>query len=240
MKAASGGSPAASLPNRSATWAGSARLLVLILALLALVLVPFAIWGEALEQSAPQWLQSRHGLVWLALLGITLLIADVLLPIPASVVSVALCWSLGPLIGGSAVAIGTFLSFATGYGLGRVLPEARLRRWIGVELWDRLRHRAGQADAWWIILCRPLPVLAELSAILAGVWRLPMTRTLSQAALASMVVGALYGISAWLGTQAPSMGLSLLALLCLPVGFWLVHRFWLQRLSQRREEPTQP
>ena len=208
------------------TWT---RVALLVLGLLACVLVPFALWGDALERAAPLWLHSGNSVTWLALLGISLLLADVVLPIPSSLVAVALCWTLGPVLGGISVAVGGFLSFVAGYWIGRIVPEARLRQWLGAALWDRMRMRAQAADCWWIALSRPLPVLAELSAVLAGVWRLPPWRTALQAGAASLVLGALYGGSAWLGAQAPSVLSSLAILLLLPASFWCLHRWLLQR-----------
>ena len=54
-----------------------------------------------------------------AALGIGLLIADVLLPVPSTLVAMALCWRLGPWWGGASVAAGFSLSFVVGYALGR-------------------------------------------------------------------------------------------------------------------------
>lgn len=222
----------ASLPTMASAW----RLLAMMFALMACVLVPFALWGDALERAAPLLLRSRDGLMWFAVVGIALLVVDVLLPIPSSVVAVALCWALGPVAGGAAVALGGLLSFATGYGLGRLLPEPRLRQWIGPALWDRVRDRARARAEWWIVLARPLPVLAELSAVLAGVWRLPPWRTLTHAALASVALGALYGGSAWLGARAPGALATFAVLLALPAASWWLHRIALRRLSS----PTRP
>ncbi|WP_170113131.1 VTT domain-containing protein [Ahniella affigens] len=215
-------------PSPVSTWW---RAMLLSVTLLGAVLVPFALWGDALEHAAPMWLANHQGPLWLAALGILLLIADVLLPIPSSVVAMALCWSLGPWLGGCCVAVGSFLSFATGYGLGRIVPEPRLRRFIGARAWDRLRDRAGRSELWWIVLSRPLPVFAELSALLAGVWRLPLISSLGAAAAASLGLGVLYGGSAWLGARSPSTLLSLLLLSCLPTAFWLLHRWWLWRVA---------
>lgn len=217
----------AAMPTMASAW----RLFAMAVALTACVLVPFALWGDALERAAPLWLQSRDGLAWFAVVGVALLVVDVLLPIPSSVVAVALCWALGPVAGGAAVALGGFLSFATGYGLGRVLPEPTLRRWIGADLWDRVRDRARARAEWWIVLARPLPVLAELSAVLAGVWRLPLWRALAHAALASLALGALYGGSAWLGARAPGAAATFAVLLALPAASWWLHRIALRRVS---------
>jgi uncharacterized membrane protein YdjX (TVP38/TMEM64 family) len=227
-------SPAQTLRSSASWW----RLTALAFALLVAVLLPFALWGDALEVAAPGWLEAHDGRTWLATIGIALLVVDVLLPVPSSVVAVALCWGLGPVAGGAAVAIGGFLAFVAGYGLGRLLPEARLRRWIGPALWDRVRGGADRSTGWWIVLARPLPVLAELSAVMAGVWRLPMRRAFAQAALASIAMGALYGGSAWLGARAPGALATLLALLVLPAAFWCAHRLCLRRLGAAAPSPV--
>lgn len=213
------------------------RFFLLLLGLFACVMVPFALWGDLLERAAPQWLAAHNAWLWIAVIGLALLISDVVLPIPSSVVAVALCWTLGPIVGASVVALGAFLSFVVGYGIGRCVPEDRLRRWIGSALWDSVRARARGSDSWWIALARPLPVLAELSAVLAGVWRLSIWRTFAQAAAASITLGILYGASAWLGATAPNIVASLAALLLLPALFWCVHRY-LRRALHATQVPV--
>lgn len=218
-------------PRMLAPWL---RMASLALALLSCILLPFALWGDGLDQQAPLWLQAQHASTGLALLGLTLLVLDVLLPVPSSVVAVALCWGLGPWLGGLTVASGVFLAFVAGYGLGRLLPERRLRGWIGPRLWDSTRSRARERALWWIVLARPLPVLAELSAVLAGVWRVPPAHAFAHAAAASITVGALYGGSAWVGAQAPSTVLLVFAMCALPAALWTLHRLLLQRLLPER------
>ncbi len=206
------------------------RLGTFAVALLACVLAPFALWGDALDRAAPQWLDAQDVRLWIAALGIALLMADVLLPVPSSVVAMGLCWSLGPVWGGLAVAVGSLMAFATGYGLGRLVPEDRLRRWVGPALWDRARGQARERALWWIVFARPLPVLAEISALLAGVWRLPPAAAFGSAAAASSMVGALYAACAWLGWQAPGIVPMLIAMSTLPTAMWIAHRFALRRL----------
>lgn len=212
------------------------RMMIFAVVLLAGVLVPFALWGDAFDRAAPQWLEAARetndARLWIAGIGIALLVADVLLPVPSSVVAVALCWSLGPLWGGVSVAIGGLLAFATGYGMGRLMPEDRLRRWIGIALWDRVREQARDRALWWIVVARPLPVLAELSALLAGVWRLPPVAAFAHAAAASAVMGALYAVSTWWGAQAPTPFATLCAMTALPAAMWWGHRVWLRRIAR--------
>jgi len=212
------------------TWLRRLRAASFVGAMLLLVLLPFAFFGAAMDRATPQWLQAGDGRWWLAAIGIGLLAADVLLPIPSSLVNVALCLGLGPIWGGIAVAIGCLLAFAVGYGLGWLVPEPRLRDWIGPQLWDRTQIGARRHTLWWILGARPLPVLAEISALLAGVMRIAPLPAFASATLASVVVGLLYGASAWLGASEPHLGLTLLALLALPSALWIAHRLMLKRL----------
>lgn len=202
------------------------------LALVLCVLVPFALWGDALDRAAPSWLTAPNSLVLVASLGIALLVADVVLPIPSSVVGMALCWTLGPFWGGVSMAIGLTLSFAMGYALGRLLPEQHLRIWVGTVLWDRVRKRAHRQTLWWIVASRPLPLLAEMSALMAGVWRVPAGPALMIAALSSCVVASLYATSAWLGRNAPHTALTFVAMLTLPIFTWAVHKMTVQRMGK--------
>jgi uncharacterized membrane protein YdjX (TVP38/TMEM64 family) len=223
--------PPTNITHESRYWM---RMVAFGLLLLLCVLVPFVFLGGVLDKSAPTWMQAQTDKFWLALVGIALLIADVILPIPSSIVAMALCWGLGPVWGGISVAIGSMLAFTTGYGIGRLVPEPRLRRWIGPELWDKTRLRARQHALWWIVATRPLPLLAEVSALLAGVWRVPLLPALFYTAPASCVVGTLYGASAWLGLGEPGMLVTLLAILAVPSLTWTIHRAVLHRILSTR------
>ncbi|MBX3655178.1 MAG: VTT domain-containing protein [Ramlibacter sp.] len=214
-------------PRRLGPWL---RMTAALLAVLLCILIPFALWGEAMDRAAPHWIGYADHAVWIATLGVALLVADVLLPVPSSVVGMALCWTLGPAWGGGALALGLTLSFAFGYALGRLVPEPQLRRWVGAALWDRVRERARHRALWWIVAARALPVLAEMSALLAGVWRVPVLPAMLMAALSSCGVAALYAASAWFGTNEPGMAVTLLATMALPALTWLLHRWVVGRL----------
>src|SRR6185436_9370770 len=125
--------------------------------------------GVPLLVDPTPWLS--HGGVFAAIFGVGLLIADVVLPVPSSLVMVA----HGALFG---VAMGTFLSllgsvgaalfgFALGRRGGRVLerlvtPAERARADYLLARWGALA----------IIVTRPVPLLAETVAIMAGASRM--------------------------------------------------------------------
>ena len=75
--------------------AGRLRLLTVLLVVAAFVLVPFALWGDQMDAAVPALLSSQATRWAVALLGVSLLVVDVLVPIPTSVVSVMLCVALG-------------------------------------------------------------------------------------------------------------------------------------------------
>lgn len=131
---------------------------------LMLFLVVEALGVPVLADPTP-WM--NHGGVLAAGLGVGLLIADVLLPVPSSLVMVA----HGALFG---VVFGTLLSLLGSVGAA-IFGFAIGRR--GGKLLDRVgtREESARADqllARWgtlaVIVTRPVPLLAETVAIVAG------------------------------------------------------------------------
>jgi uncharacterized membrane protein YdjX (TVP38/TMEM64 family) len=156
-----------------------------------------------------------------ALLGIGLLAADVILPVPSSVVMVA-NGALFGVIGGTLLSVGGSTGAALiGFSIGRrggplmarlVPPKERARA-------DHLLSRWGGLA---MVVTRPVPLLAETVAIMAGTsplgWR--------QAALASFVgslpPALLYALTG-ATTAALTSGVLMFGLVLLVAGiFWLV------------------
>lgn len=131
-----------------------------VLAVAALVpLVPFAIIGEL---PGDRWLEAGPQDSWrFGLSAAALLSADVLLPIPSSIVGAMLGGRLGALPGFAWAFAGLMIGHVIGYGLGRLAPQ----RWGGT---------AGVGPtAVVVFLSRPVPVLAEAVTLAAGVHRAP-------------------------------------------------------------------
>jgi uncharacterized membrane protein YdjX (TVP38/TMEM64 family) len=137
-----------------------------------------------------------------AAVGVGLLVGDVVLPVPSSLVMIA----NGALFG---IAIGAALSFAgsragalIGFAIGRrgevvvarfVAPDARARA-------DRILERWGPLA---IVLTRPLPILAETTIILAGASRLGWTKATIAMVIGILPIAILYAvIGAGAGTAA--------------------------------------
>jgi len=206
------------------------KLLAIVLALAIAVIVPFLIWGEQMDSRAPTLLHHQATRWAVAAIGMGLLVADVLLPVPSSIVAVSLCLLLGLPWGPLAVFAGMTGAFVTGYLLGHFLPSTRLRRWVGPRTWDALASRHRTSSLWWIALSRPIPVLAEVTAVFAGSLHLPFLPSLMAASVSAYLVAIAYGLAAWVELQhvSASLALVVLAAVLLPAAGWMSFQ-WIRR-----------
>jgi uncharacterized membrane protein YdjX (TVP38/TMEM64 family) len=202
------------------------RLALILVALAAAIILPFLLWGEDIERLAPDLLSGADTRLLIAGIGVALLVTDLVLPIPSSIVSVTLCLLLGPLLGALAVALGMLGGFLCGYLLGRLLPRAALRRWVGAELWDAVSRRAADSGALWIMASRPVPVLAEATAVIAGSLGVPFPTALAAALASSLGVAACYGVAAAAGLSVGGFWLAFAASMLLSALLWFLSRIW--------------
>lgn len=210
------------MPQPASPCRSIGRIALLIAAMVWVVLVPFALFGVALDGASQRWMADAGGPAMVALIGVTLLTVDVLLPVPASLVSLGLCWMLGPITGGLCVLVGHVLAFAFGYGLGARLPRQRLRAYIGADGWDELVVHLRRRAWVWIGVSRPLPVLSEIVAVSSGALRLPLGAVLPAALLSSAGVAVVYGSIAHWGMRQPSAVMVVVGSLALPAFFFLL------------------
>jgi uncharacterized membrane protein YdjX (TVP38/TMEM64 family) len=172
-----------------------------------------------------------------ALVGVALLVADVLLPVPASLVMIA-NGSLFGLVGGMLLSLAgslgaAFLGFAIGRRGGplfeRLVPEDERRR-AGALL-----HRWGDLA---IVVTRPIPILAETVAVLAGASPLGWGRMAAATLAGSLPAAFLYALT---GATAAGMDNPVLvfALVLLAAGlFWALGQWGRRPQIPEEKEPT--
>ncbi|MEM7094482.1 MAG: hypothetical protein AAF567_15880 [Actinomycetota bacterium] len=130
---------------------------------------------------------------------IALLVGDTVLPIPSTILMLAMGALLGPIAGPIINAIGLALAAFAGYWLGRVVPALR-----NVE--------SRPMRPLLVAATRGLPVLSESVSIGAGVVAMPARRFAPAATIGAVAVGGLYGICGWLATNHWSLVLVAIAL----------------------------
>ncbi|MDZ4286510.1 MAG: VTT domain-containing protein [Prosthecobacter sp.] len=211
---------------RRGTWAFG----LLILLLLIGIIVPFLIWGQWFDavfslEGTQQWMRQYGTWAWLA--GIVLLVADIVLPIPSTVVMSALGWMYGWFWGGLAASAGAFLSGIVAYGLCRWLGRPVARRIAGEEGLRKGEQWFAEGGGWLVALSRWMPVLPEAVACLAGLAKMPWRAFVIAVACGSLPMGFAFAAIGAVGHGNPGLAITLSA--AVPVGLWLMARRALKR-----------
>lgn len=191
----------------------------------AFILVPFAAMGSRLEG----WTAASLALddtdpVLLALLVAGLLGADIVLPIPSSIVGTAAGYYLGVVGGTLASFAGMTASCLAGYWIGAAWGRTAAVRLVGAAGLDAVVGPAERYGVWAVAVGRPVPVLAEACVLLAGVARLPFRRFLAVCSLSNLGISLVYAVAGALSATTGSFFLALAAAVILPAVASLVAR----------------
>ena len=203
-----------------------------VFAVLLLLFVIGEVWPAPLLIDPAAELRQANPLT--ALVGVGLLVVDAALPVPASVVMIALGAVFGPVLGTLLAAIGTIGATLVGFGLGRrggILLDrhASLR---GRQRADRLLKRWGVLA---IVLTRPVPLLAESTAILAGASSLGWKRATAAAIAGAVPTAGIYALTGAAVTGHESTALLIGATVAIVGCTWLVDRHLARRLARSRD-----
>lgn len=165
----------------------------------------------------------QAGTIGAAFLGVGLLVADVFLPVPSSIVMILHGALFGVVVGTLLSVIGGLGASLVGFWLGRQ-GGTLLNRWITEEE----AYQANQLLKRWgwlaIIVTRPIPILAETVAIMAGAstisWRL-----MALAGLAGAIpAGMLYAITGATALNLDNFLLTFGFVMLMAGLFWLIGR----------------
>ncbi len=144
---------------------------------------------------------------WAWLVGILLLMADLFLPLPGTVVMSALGAVYGFWWGGLLAAVGAMLAGLLGYGVGRFFKEETAERWLGKKDVDLGRRVFSAGGAWVVAVSRALPILPEVIACLAGLLRMPFRVFVVALVCGSVPMGFLFAWVGVLGRDEPGWAL---------------------------------
>jgi uncharacterized membrane protein YdjX (TVP38/TMEM64 family) len=197
------------------------RLLALFLVLAVAVLVPFLIWGDWWEAAfsatgSRTWLEQLGPWAWAA--GILLLVGDLFLPVPGTLIMSALGWIYGPLVGGLFAAAGSFLSGSIAYLMCSRIGEKAALKILGERDLVRGKRLFANGGGWIIALSRCLPILPEVTTCMAGLTKMPKGPFFISLACGSLPVGMVF---AWIGAAGQeNTGLAMGLSIALPVALW--------------------
>jgi uncharacterized membrane protein YdjX (TVP38/TMEM64 family) len=158
--------------------------------------------------------------------GIVLLLSDVVLPVPSSVVMVLHGARFGLWVGTLLSLTGSAGASLVGFGLGRA-GHSVLRRLVTPAEHQRAGALLQRWGALAIVVTRPVPLLAETVAILAGASPLRWSRAAIAILVGTFPAAFLYALAGTAAVQFVN-GMVVFAVVMLVAGsfWWVCHRRW--------------
>jgi uncharacterized membrane protein YdjX (TVP38/TMEM64 family) len=174
----------------------------------------------------------------LLLLGWGLIVADLVLPVPATVIMAYFGMTWGVLLGGLAGATGSLLAGWAAYTLSRLLGPRAANALAGAEGIHRLQHFFDRYGLFAVAVSRSLPLLPEAISCLAGLSRMNFARYTLACTAGALPVAT---ISAFIGQVGRANDEPLWAFVLsgiFPVLLILPVSWWLNRLGEKPADDT--
>jgi len=177
------------------------RVALLVLTVLAVLAVPAILFGDRFEEqldgaNALEFVRAQGA--WGGAVGIGLIVADLVVPLPSPAVMAALGLIYGPVIGGVIASFGSFLAALIGYSLCRFIGPGAASWIAGPKQTERLSAFFERNGMWAIAVSRFMPAVPEVLACLAGMTRMPFVRFCTGNLIGSTLVGF---INAYFGAR---------------------------------------
>ena len=211
------------------------RYLLTVVAMIVFFTILFVIveaLGVPLLSDPTPWM--KHGGILAAIIGVGLLIADVVLPVPSSIVMVAHGALFGVLWGTMLSLVGSVGAAVFGFAIGRrgggllervVTPAERERASSILERWGTLA----------IIVTRPVPLLAETVAIMAGASSMSWRAIILASIAGSLPMALLYALTGAAVADLQNTALMFGIVLLVAGLFWLIGMIFSHKEAQKAQ-----
>lgn len=104
-----------------------------------------------------------------ALIIMGLLIADIIIPVPASIVMIVSGILFGGFLGGIIALAGSLLGALINFQLSRKLGREKIAKWLGDKEYNRLSVAMDKYSGFVVILTRMVPLAMESISTLSGI-----------------------------------------------------------------------
>ncbi len=200
------------------------RTTLYFLGFLTFGLTLFALIGDTFEDLA--WTEQNRQWVWLIAIG--LLIADIFIPIPTTMIITAMGQRYGLVPGAWIGIVGTFSAGVIAYGLTRMLG-IRFAKWLLGDELEKVEKLFEERGSFAVACSRWLPLIPEAVSCLAGLARMHFGRyclaLLSGVVPMSIAYAVLAGIS-------DNKTVPLIVSAILPIPIWWIAARLLMRTRQ--------
>jgi uncharacterized membrane protein YdjX (TVP38/TMEM64 family) len=163
---------------------------------------------------------------WAWAVGIALIWADLVLPIPQTAVIAALGNIYGTLLGGVLGSLGLITGGLLGYGLMLTSARRLVQRFVGPQSLHKMQSLFDQGGAWAIVLTRSLPYsIPEAIVFLAGLAGMPMRKFTTALTIGSVLPAFVFAAigAGWASQPILALAVSyVLPILLLPIALYLM------------------
>jgi uncharacterized membrane protein YdjX (TVP38/TMEM64 family) len=165
---------------------------------------------------------------WGWALGIALIWADVILPVPQTAVIAALAIIYGTLLGAVLGSVGLITGGLLAYVLMLTSARRYLKRVVKPHALHKVERLFDQGGAWAIVLTRSLPYsVPEAMAFLAGLAGMPMAKFFAALTVGSVPTAIVFAAIGAGWAHQPVMALTVsyvLPIFLLPIAMYLIRR----------------
>ena len=210
------------------------RLMLFLMTIMVATILLFVLF----EQDSSRWINEITAeltkpsvSIWLiSLFIIVVLGADVIFPVPSSLVAVFAATTLGFFTGALVIWLGLMLGVCFGYLLGlassRFARQGKPVKKQVTKAHGLTNKLTGKLAASVLITLRGVPVLAETSVIAAGLVRYPLAPFILITALANAGLALAYGYIGSRESVANSFLLIIGSSIAIPFTAWLLKQIW--------------
>jgi uncharacterized membrane protein YdjX (TVP38/TMEM64 family) len=179
---------------------------------------------------------------WAWAIGIALIWADLVLPIPQTAVIAALGIIYGTLLGGLLGSLGLITGGLLGYGLMRTSARRLAQRFAGPRSLHKMQNLFDRGGAWAIVLTRSLPYsVPEAMVFLAGLAGMPMGKFIAALTIGSVPTAFIFAAIGAGWADQPILALVAsyaLPILLLPIALYLIRLRARQVRSRASSQPA--
>jgi len=163
---------------------------------------------------------------WAWAIGIALIWADVVLPVPQTVVIVALGIIYGTVLGGLLGSLGLITGGVLGYALMRTSARRVVQRFVRAQSLQKMERLFDQRGAWAIVFTRSFPyTVPEIIVFLAGLAGMPMRKFIAALTIGSVPIAFAFAAMGAGWADQPILALVVsyvLPILLLPIVLYLM------------------
>lgn len=162
-----------------------------------------------------------------ALLAILLLSADVVIPVPSSIMMTVNGALFGIWLGAVISLLGGLGAALIGFSLGRWMTPM-VQGWVSQEEWEQAQRFLAAWGSIGIIITRPIPILAETMSIVAGTslsWR----KVLVSSFLGLLPIALLYSLSGAMAADLKTAFAAFFASLAIAGIFWWIGKRYFKK-----------